>query len=244
MRSFVLSCPILCAFAGLASAAEQGIASYYHSAYHSARYGGLIAAHRSLPMGSQVRVVNLENGRDVVVRIVDRGPFLHGRIIDVSIEAAAALGFRQAGLAHVRVDPMSPEATDSPPPPVEQAVASTPDQICKRDPERMRSELTSQEAKRFESELACGASPPQLAELGSPAPARAEVSSESSTEAKTSPGLPDKIASAAPAKSEAQVAPSRARLAASRHRFQARRYSHGCASASCLWRGRELLAMR
>jgi rare lipoprotein A len=55
-------------------------------------------------MGSQVRVVNLANGRSVVVTIVGRGPFIRGRVIDVSTEAAVALGFRQAGVAHVRID--------------------------------------------------------------------------------------------------------------------------------------------
>jgi peptidoglycan lytic transglycosylase len=55
-------------------------------------------------MGSRVRVVNLDNGRTAVVTIVGRGPFIGGRVIDVSIEAAVALGFRQAGLAHVRID--------------------------------------------------------------------------------------------------------------------------------------------
>ena len=57
-------------------------------------------------MGSRARVVNLDNGRSAVVTIVGRGPFIGGRVIDVSTEAAEALGFRQAGLAHVRVDPI------------------------------------------------------------------------------------------------------------------------------------------
>ena len=68
------------------------------------RFAGLVAAHRSLPMGSQVRVVNLDNGRSVVVTIVGRVPFIGGRVIDVSTEAAVALGFRQSGVAHVRID--------------------------------------------------------------------------------------------------------------------------------------------
>jgi rare lipoprotein A len=55
-------------------------------------------------MGSQVRVVNLANGRSVVVTIVGRGPFIRGRVFDVSTEAAVALGFRQAGVAHARID--------------------------------------------------------------------------------------------------------------------------------------------
>ncbi len=100
MRIHLLACSILLALSNVASASEQGLASYYYNP----RFGGLIAAHRSLPFGTQVRVVNLENGRNVVVKIVDRGPFVRGRIIDVSVATAGALGFRQSGLAHVRVE--------------------------------------------------------------------------------------------------------------------------------------------
>lgn len=85
-----------------ASATELGLASYYGAA-------GLTAAHRSLPMGSSVKVVNLDNGRSAVLRISDRGPFIRGRIIDVSTVAAEALGFRSAGLAHVRVEVVARE---------------------------------------------------------------------------------------------------------------------------------------
>ena len=84
----------------VSQADEQGIASYYHDA----RYSGLIAAHRTLPIGAEVRVTNLDNGRSAVVKIVDRGPFIRGRVIDVSTAAAGALGFRQKGVAHVRLD--------------------------------------------------------------------------------------------------------------------------------------------
>jgi|SRR5271155_644775 len=62
------------------------------------------AAHPSLPLGSFVRVTNLRNGRSVVVRINDRGPFVDGRIIDVSYNAARALGFKERGLQTVRLD--------------------------------------------------------------------------------------------------------------------------------------------
>jgi len=91
---------ILCCAAGAAHAAEQGLASYYMNS----RTPGLTAAHRSLPLGSSVRVVNLANGRSVVVTIVDRGPFVRGRVIDVSTTAAGALGFRERGLARVRLE--------------------------------------------------------------------------------------------------------------------------------------------
>ncbi len=100
MRNVIFSCVLLSGFTSAAAAAEQGLASYFQ--YY--RYSGLTAAHRSLPVGTQVRVVNLDNGRSAVVKIVGRGPFIRGRVIDVSTEAAVALGFRQSGVAHVRID--------------------------------------------------------------------------------------------------------------------------------------------
>src|SRR5260370_33433878 len=99
MRKVVLFCAIFFGFTSMAPAAEQGLASYFQYS----RSGGLTAAHRTLPFGTQVRVVNLDNGRSAVVKIVGHGPFIRGRVIDVSTEAAVALGFRQAGVAHVRI---------------------------------------------------------------------------------------------------------------------------------------------
>jgi peptidoglycan lytic transglycosylase len=86
---------------------QSGIASIY--SYKSGRTAsgaraqpsGLTAAHRSLPFGTQVRVTNRRNGRSVVVRINDRGPFVRGRIIDVTPAAARSLGF--SGLAPVHL---------------------------------------------------------------------------------------------------------------------------------------------
>jgi rare lipoprotein A len=66
------------------------------------------AAHRTLPLGSYVRVTNLRNGNAVVVRINDRGPVVDGRIIDVSYNAARALGFKERGLQKVRLDLYQP----------------------------------------------------------------------------------------------------------------------------------------
>jgi rare lipoprotein A len=63
----------------------------------------LTAAHRTLPFGTRVRVTNLANGRETVVRINDRGPFRRGRIIDVSYAAAGRLGFVGRGVTRVRV---------------------------------------------------------------------------------------------------------------------------------------------
>jgi peptidoglycan lytic transglycosylase len=94
---------------------ETGIASWYGHPYHGrAAADGeiydmekLTAAHRTLPFGTWVRVTNLGNQKSVDVRIIDRGPFIDGRIIDVSHAAAEALDMVRAGLAKVRVDVLS-----------------------------------------------------------------------------------------------------------------------------------------
>lgn len=85
-----------------AFADEVGVASFYFNPHHS----GMIAAHRSLPFGSHVRVTNLNNGASIVVVVVDRGPFIRGRVIDLSTTAADALGFRRAGVTRVRLEPI------------------------------------------------------------------------------------------------------------------------------------------
>jgi rare lipoprotein A len=83
--------------------AQSGVASVYSGGRTAngehARASGLTAAHRTLPFGTLVRVTNRHNGHSVVVRINDRGPFVHGRVIDVTPAAAHALGF--SGLAPV-----------------------------------------------------------------------------------------------------------------------------------------------
>jgi rare lipoprotein A len=92
----------------LMASAQSGLASVY--AYSSGRTasgeraspGALTAAHRTLPFGTRVRVTNRNNGRSVVVRINDRGPFVRNRIIDLTPAAARALGF--SSLANVSVD--------------------------------------------------------------------------------------------------------------------------------------------
>ena len=100
MRKILFAGALLAGYTGAASAAEKGIASYYNNPH----YRGLIAAHKTLPLGTRVRIVNLDNGRAAIVKIVDRGPFIRGRIIDVSTTAASALGFRGAGTAHVEIE--------------------------------------------------------------------------------------------------------------------------------------------
>jgi peptidoglycan lytic transglycosylase len=95
---------LLCSFALPATAlAESGIASVYAGGRTAngehARPGDLTAAHKTLPFGTRVKVTNKRNGRSVVVRINDRGPFVRGRVIDVTPAGARALGF--AGLTPV-----------------------------------------------------------------------------------------------------------------------------------------------
>jgi rare lipoprotein A len=64
----------------------------------------LTAAHRTLPFGTRLRVTNVANGRSVVVRINDRGPFVAGRVVDVSLSAAGKLGMTDPGTAKVKLD--------------------------------------------------------------------------------------------------------------------------------------------
>ena len=111
-----------CAIAAIASSAplqpvQTGLASVYSEhlngektasgeRYNSA---GLTAAHRTLPLGAEIRVTNLDNGRSVQVRVNDRGPHVQGRIVDLSSRAAAALGMR-TGVARVRLEVLSKPA--------------------------------------------------------------------------------------------------------------------------------------
>ena len=96
----------------VAVASYDGSASWYGPGFHGNRsasgeifnQNALTAAHRSLPFGTQVRVTNLNNGRSVIVRINDRGPFSGGRIIDLSRAAASAIDMVNAGVARVRVE--------------------------------------------------------------------------------------------------------------------------------------------
>ena len=77
----------------------------------------LVAAHRTLPLGSAVRVVNLRNDRATVVRITDRGPYTKGRIIDLSVAAARQIGCLEGGIAQVRVEVITPDFAGSNPAP-------------------------------------------------------------------------------------------------------------------------------
>lgn len=91
---------------------ETGVASWYGPPYHN-RVGAngmvydenqLSAAHRTLPMGSLIRVTNVRTGQSAVMRVTDRGPFVPGRILDLSVAAAKAVGTWRAGIGEVRID--------------------------------------------------------------------------------------------------------------------------------------------
>ena len=96
--------------------AETGLASWYGRRFHRKLTASgevfdqekFTAAHRTLPWGSRVKVINLANGKSVEVRINDRGPFGKGRIIDVSRAAARVLGMMGSGLTRVQVEWLSP----------------------------------------------------------------------------------------------------------------------------------------
>ncbi len=107
---------------------ERGVASWYGPGFHNVRTSigepydmyGMTAAHKTLPLPAYVRVTNLQNGRSVVVRVNDRGPFVGNRIIDLSYSAAAKLDMLRNGTAMVEVRTIDPSA----PPPVITASAT------------------------------------------------------------------------------------------------------------------------
>jgi rare lipoprotein A len=102
--------------------AETGTASWYGAPYHNRRgsngevynMNAMTAAHLTLPLGSIVRITNLKNNQSAIVRITDRGPFVPGRIVDLSLAAAKALDVYLPGTAKVRLEVLrSPAALDS-----------------------------------------------------------------------------------------------------------------------------------
>jgi rare lipoprotein A len=108
---------------------ERGVASWYGPGFHAAttsngeRYDmyAMTAAHKTLPLPAYVQVTNLRNGRSVVVRVNDRGPFKDGRIIDVSYTAASKLGMLKDGTTFVEVRALTPAQTNAPPTPPQAA---------------------------------------------------------------------------------------------------------------------------
>jgi len=118
---------------------RTGIASWYGPGYHGRptatgeRFDqwAFTAAHPTLQMPSLVEVTNLENGRSLILRLNDRGPFVDGRIIDVSRQAARALGFERRGIVRVRVRVLSAESRR-----LAEAAQRRDRQVCFRRPSR------------------------------------------------------------------------------------------------------------
>jgi rare lipoprotein A len=113
------SLTILCVLSscrGSKQVTEIGKGSYYHDKFTGRqtasgeiyRKNKLTAAHPSLPFGTRVKVTNLSNGRSVMVRINDRGPFGKGRVIDLSKSAARKVGLLKAGVAKVKLEYKNP----------------------------------------------------------------------------------------------------------------------------------------
>jgi len=107
---------VLLAAAGSLLPAEEGLASWYGGKFQGRRTASgevfdtrrFTAAHKSLPFGTLVLVTSLENGRSTTVRINDRGPFVAGRVIDLTLAAAAAIGLAGKGVAPVRLEVLPP----------------------------------------------------------------------------------------------------------------------------------------
>lgn len=113
-------------FAGSATAnsgighVQKGIASFYHDSLHGRRTASgqvynkhrLSAAHKTLPLGTKIQVTDAKTGRSIVVRVNDRGPFVKGRIVDLSKEAAKELGIVDRGIARVDLKVLSTPQRD------------------------------------------------------------------------------------------------------------------------------------
>jgi rare lipoprotein A len=101
--------------------AQEGMASFYGKAHHGKQTANgerfdmhaMTCAHRTARFGTRLRVTDLATGRSVVVRVNDRGPYAHGRIVDLSYGAAKALGIVDRGVARVRVEPADARADRS-----------------------------------------------------------------------------------------------------------------------------------
>jgi rare lipoprotein A len=103
---------------------QEGVVSWYGAQFHDRKTASgerfdsaaLTMAHPSLPFGTMVRVTNLRNGRSVVVRVNDRGPFVGTRIADLSQGAATEIGMMRKGLARARIEVLGDEAEAAPAP--------------------------------------------------------------------------------------------------------------------------------
>jgi rare lipoprotein A len=123
MKRYFFLIYILSSLFALHAYEEEGGASWYGPGFQGNKTANgeifdtnkLTAAHKTLPFNTMVRVTNLENGKSVIVKINDRGPFVEGRIIDLSRKGAEELGMLNSGIAQVRLETVDPtvEATDN-----------------------------------------------------------------------------------------------------------------------------------
>ncbi|NEX20332.1 septal ring lytic transglycosylase RlpA family protein [Thiorhodococcus mannitoliphagus] len=125
MRKTLFTAALLASFVPFATTAlaasatpgqtQKGVASYYHDSLNGNKTASgqiynknrLSAAHKTLPLGTKVRVTDTKTGRSIVVKVNDRGPFVKGRIIDLSKAAARKLGIVKRGVAKVEVKVLS-----------------------------------------------------------------------------------------------------------------------------------------
>ncbi|MDG4559932.1 MAG: septal ring lytic transglycosylase RlpA family protein [Candidatus Competibacter sp.] len=187
---------------------EQGTASWYGADFHGRKTSSgplydmyeLTAAHKSLPLPAYVRVTNLENGRSTVVKVTDRGPFVSGRIIDLSYAAALRLDMLERGTALVEVAALEP-------------YQYLPELVARRAAERERlAAVADRKAQRLVSVVPVQDKPDATERLGSAAPvARAELRGKpdaterlasavpvARTELRGKPDATERLASAAP----------------------------------------------
>lgn len=113
MRKFITLCSVIGGLLFCQNTQAQGgiaVASFYHGYFHGKQtasgirfnnYNEMHAAHKTLPFGTRLRVTNLANGRSIIVKIVDRGPYIRGRELDLSVAAAQKLGYVNNGTAKV-----------------------------------------------------------------------------------------------------------------------------------------------
>ena len=155
----------------------RGVATWYGRRYHGnptssgERYDmyGMTAAHPTLPIPSYVRVTHVANGRSVVVRVNDRGPFLHDRLIDLSYTAAAKLGYVQAGTAEVEVELITEFGEPARAP---RLLAASGDRPVDRAPAEAAPAVTAVAPRTEPIRVETSASPAQ------PAPERLQVETE------------------------------------------------------------------
>ena len=112
LRTLLIVTTTLCLFCAPLSAQTEGLASYYANKFHGRRTSsgsiydknGYTCAHRTLPFGTMLKVTNLRNNKSTIVKVTDRGPYAHSRVIDLSYAAASDIGLIGTGVARVRIE--------------------------------------------------------------------------------------------------------------------------------------------